>query len=252
MNKLPLIALTASLSAGLVGCGDTEEDTVTPFNWTINESNSKNVVSQVFSYEDSQTNATGAITTDSNNNFKSASNQKFFTTPTPLPCNKSGTISFNFTGDDLFSDFTWGITFSACDSNDSAGPVSGSIVITNSLDTPSTGDITGMIDLNLTSQGFTINGDIDSTTFSVDQRIETTFALGINASNGGSVSVVTGSTLVQYAGDLYPSTGEMTITGPLGNKIIVTPVDNTYVQIEVDIGGDGSIENTDIVFWNSL
>lgn len=238
-----LLSTTLLVTAG---CTSEDEETVTPFNWTISESNAKNIVNKLLSYEDGETNATNAITADTNTGLKTQ-NAKFFTTPTPLPCDKSGTFNSTFTGD-LFSDFNWTMTFASCNSNDGAGPVNGTMVI-SSASNSITGDITGMIDLNLTSQGFTISGDIDSTTYA-DSSTETSFALSV-ASSTGTLSAATNPNFITYAGDLHPSTGAMTVTGPLGNKIIVTAM-GADVQIEVDIGGDGTIESTEVIAWTAL
>lgn len=248
MNKLPIIALTASLSLGLSGCGD-DEETVTPFNWTISDSNAKNVVGKVFSYEDSEGNATGTLTSDSSSDLKASNNQRLFNAT--LPCDKSGSVTSVYNGE-LFADFTWSLTFNSCNDGLGEGPVSGNLTIANSIDTPTTGDTTGMIDLNLTAEGFTITGDIDSTTYAADGSTETSFALGINATVGGSLTASTGTNFLTYFGDLYPSVGDMTITGPLNNSIIVTAIDSNDVQIEVDLGTDGIIESSEIVPWSSL
>jgi len=251
MNKFPLVALTASLSLGLIGCSSEEEETATPFDWTISEANAKNVVAQILDYEDGEGLATDAFATDTNTGLKVSNGQKFFSTPEPVNCEVSGTVESLFTGT-IFTDFTWDITFASCKNTPYNPAVSGVLSIANTYDIPSVGDVTGMIDLNLTSQGFTISGDIDSTTYSVDSSTETSFALSISATVGGSLSASTGTNFVTYFGDLYPSVGELTITGPLNNSIIVTAIDNTYVEIEVDMGSDGNIESTETVLWSSL
>lgn len=242
------VAGLASTMLLAAGCS-TEDSSVTPFDWTISEGNAVNVVSKVFSYQDSEADATNTITQDPATGLKAANGQKFFTTDSPIPCGKSGTLSSTFTGN-LLSDFDWTLTFASCDGGDGEGPVSGSLAIGNMTDTPSLGDNTGTIDLNLTSQGFTIYGDIDSTLYNSDLRNETSFLLSITAS-GGTLSAATDSNFVTYFGDLHPSTGSMIIAGPLGNELIVTAM-GSYVQIEVDIGGDGLIEDTQLYLWTEL
>lgn len=251
MNKLPVVALTASLSIGLIGCSSEDEETVDPFNWTISEANAKNVVGKIFEYEDGEGNATGTITGDPASDLKANANQKFFNGT--FPCDKSGSVTSAYSDDgQLFGDFTWSLTFSSCNDGQGQGPVNGNLTIANSTDTPAAGDNTGMIDLNLTAEGFTITGDIDSTTYAADGSTETSFALGISATVGGSLTATTGTDFLTYSGNLYPSVGDMTITGPLNNSIIVTAIDSTYVQIQVDLGTDGIIESDETVLWSSL
>lgn len=248
---MPLTLLISTLLLLLsTGCSEEDnESTTTPFNWTISGSNADNVVKQIFSYQDSESTLSNTIASDPTTDLKSAQN-KLITTDTPLPCNVSGSLSSTFTGDFFGGDFSWTMTFNACNSGDNAGPVNGSITITSALDSVS-GDVTGTIGLNLTSQGFTIVGAVNSTTDGNTSSQTSTFNLTITASTG-TLTVVTNTPFVQNLGDLYPSAGQLVVTGPNNGKIRVTALTGGSVQIEVDADGIAGYEISVTKLWTDL
>jgi len=244
-----LAALAAS-SIALTGCNDTEEDNNPTFNWDITEANAKNIVSKVYSFNDPEGDM--FLLNSNDPGLKSAFNQKAIQQLTyTSTCPGSGSLALSNTYDDTapFTDFTLSFELLNCDFNDGTGPANGYFSISSSSDSL-TGDLIGSIDIDLTSQGFTILGDIDSTIDGNNYSNSTSFALSISTTEG-SVSAETNSLFVTYFSDLYPSTGSMTITGPLGSKIYVTAMGD-YVQIEVDLGGNGSIEDTQTYLWTEL
>ena len=69
---------------------------------------------------------------------------------------------------------------------------------------------------------------------------------------GGRVTISTPSALVQQNGDAYPSQGSVLITGASGSTLLVTALNVTQVQLQVDANGDGTIDNTTTTTWTAL
>jgi hypothetical protein len=58
---------------------------------------------------------------------------------------------------------------------------------------------------------------------------------------------------IRRSGDLYPYTGQMTLTGMNGSKLRITAEDNDSVLLEVDATGDGTYESsTPNVPWSAI
>ena len=251
MKASNLLALFISSSLVLLSACSSEDEgtTVTPFDWTISESNADNIVKEAFALQNFDTDLSLNLTSNPDTNLKSAQN-KFITTPSPLPCEKSGTLNFDVTGDFFSGNFTWVITLAACDNGDGEGPATGSVTIDSSADSL-TNDTSSTIAFNLTSQGATVTGDI-SVSVSGETGSQTSgFNLAINSATG-SLSVVTNQSFVTDFGALYPSSGQMTITGPNNGKILVTVVDTNEVTIEVDADGNGTYEFGETKLWTAL
>ena len=60
---------------------------------------------------------------------------------------------------------------------------------------------------------------------------------------GGSITVDTQTEFVIFAGDTYPSQGQMVITFANDVKVHITAVDNATYSIEYDLDGDGIYES---------
>jgi hypothetical protein len=57
---------------------------------------------------------------------------------------------------------------------------------------------------------------------------------------------------VQQAADAYPSQGQLLITGASGSTLLVTALNSTQVQLQVDANGDGTVDSTTTATWASL
>lgn len=58
---------------------------------------------------------------------------------------------------------------------------------------------------------------------------------------------------IRRAADVYPYTGQMTLTGMNNTKLRITAQDNQYVTLEVDANGDGTYESsTPNVLWSTI
>jgi len=69
---------------------------------------------------------------------------------------------------------------------------------------------------------------------------------------GGSITISTAQPMVQGAGDNYPSSGQVIITGASGSAVRATVLDNTQVRLELDANGDGTYESMSTVAWTVL
>ena len=72
------------------------------------------------------------------------------------------------------------------------------------------------------------------------------------ASIDGSVTVATVQPIVQLAGDSYPSSGAMRVTGASNSALLLTVLSATQVQLQLDANGDGTYESTSDASWSTL
>jgi hypothetical protein len=68
----------------------------------------------------------------------------------------------------------------------------------------------------------------------------------------GSITISTPQPIVEGAGDPYPSSGQVIITGASGSTVRATVLDDTQVRLELDANGDGTYESTSTVAWTAL
>lgn len=104
----------------------------------------------------------------------------------------------------------------------------------------------------VTMQNFSLSS---STALSGGRLRTTTSVSGTVGSNnlaGGTVTLATGSPLVQFDGDLHPSSGQITATGAARSQMRLTVQSVTNVLLELDANGDGSFESSTVKTWASL
>jgi hypothetical protein len=139
--------------------------------------------------------------------------------------------------------------------------INGSVTVSANI-TSTTSQLTiaiGSDGLVATSAG---GGYSDSITYDPGMQIamsssSTSSSVSLNGSFsatslGGRVSVQTTAPIVQAAADLYPSSGQVIVTGVSGSKLRMTALSNTQLRLELDSNGDGTYENTATVAWGSL
>lgn len=73
-----------------------------------------------------------------------------------------------------------------------------------------------------------------------------------STSIGGRVTVATLAVFTQLGTDLYPSSGQLLITGANNSRVRATALNNTQVRLELDANGDGTFESTVIVNWSDI
>lgn len=69
---------------------------------------------------------------------------------------------------------------------------------------------------------------------------------------GGRVTVATPTPLFEGAADAFPSSGVLRITGISGSTLVVTALNSSQAQLQLDANGDGTFESTSTVAWTSL
>ena len=89
----------------------------------------------------------------------------------------------------------------------------------------------------------------DSVANTSSLRIDGTIS---SASLGGSVTLVTVQPIVVVGDDDFPSSGQVSVTGSNGSKLLVTVVDNGHVSLQLDANGDGIYESTTATTWTAL
>lgn len=97
--------------------------------------------------------------------------------------------------------------------------------------------------------GLDLSWSYDATAAESTYSVDGTFA---STALGGSVTVTTLSPFVLRDVDLYPYTGSIQCTGAAGSALTMTAVDETFVQLAVDVDGDGTPEVTVNTTWDAL
>ncbi len=90
----------------------------------------------------------------------------------------------------------------------------------------------------------------DASTFPVAVTVETSFTIS-SPRIGGSVTVSTSLSL-QSMGEDYPFVGELRIEGADGAVIVMIALDANTVRLEIDINGDGAVDDTVDMPWDEL
>jgi hypothetical protein len=103
---------------------------------------------------------------------------------------------------------------------------------------------------------FLTNFSIHEVLVSGNATINASFTVSSTVLNG-AVGVVSTTPLTILAGEFYPSSGVLTITGSANSKARVTilgsnPTIANQVQIEVDADGNGTYETTNNYSWSNL
>lgn len=197
-------------------------------------------------------------------------------TPTARNCVEdgttiSGTISLTFSavGGDLNTDTysaTVAVTLQDLRASTQAGSAAGSGQFTLAI--TSTNATTSAMELTVPSLSVagTFGGVADTVTMQ-DFRLSTSTALsggrqrtststsgtvGSNTLAGGTITLATVQPLVQFEGDLYPSSGQITATGAARSQVRMTVQTATTVLLELDADGNGSFEASVVKPWSSL
>jgi len=97
--------------------------------------------------------------------------------------------------------------------------------------------------------GLVLSWSYDAMTLEATYSVDGTFA---STDLGGVVSVTTLSPFVLADGALHPYTGSFQATGALGSALQFTAIDDTFVQIDVDLDGDTVFDITVNTTWDAL
>jgi hypothetical protein len=98
--------------------------------------------------------------------------------------------------------------------------------------------------------GFTVEITEDASTFPVAVTVETSFTIS-SPRIGGEVTVTT-SLALQSMGEDYPFVGELRIEGADQAVIVMIALDANTVRLQIDINGDGAIDETLDLTWDEL
>lgn len=95
--------------------------------------------------------------------------------------------------------------------------------------------------------GFTISETDTSTGSSL------TIAGGIQSSVlAGRIVIATPTAIVQSTGALYPSSGQLLVTGTSGSALRITVLSSTQIQLELDADGNGTFDNPVVRNWSTV
>jgi hypothetical protein len=96
-----------------------------------------------------------------------------------------------------------------------------------------------------------VNGTSRTGTYSYNEAasISGKVSSGIN---NQSISLATNQPFVTRSVDVYPSSGQITVTGNQNSKIRLTALSNSQARLELDANGDGTYEGSQTISWASL
>ena len=116
-------------------------------------------------------------------------------------------------------------------------------VSTSALATSSEGTAEAVTNLTVTISE-------DESAFPSAVSVDTSFTIS-SPRIGGEVLVSTSLSL-QSSGDEYPYVGELRITGAGNSVIVLIALDSNLVRLEIDIDGDGALDETIETTWDEL
>ncbi len=90
----------------------------------------------------------------------------------------------------------------------------------------------------------------DQSTFPAAISVQTSFTVD-SPRIGGAVTVTT-SLAMQSSGEEYPYVGELRITGAGNSSIVMIALDANRVRLEIDVDGDGALDETIETTWDEL
>ena len=99
------------------------------------------------------------------------------------------------------------------------------------------------------AQGFTVAETDDSTSGSSTATISGTLSA---TSIGGTVTLATPQPVVAFFDDDFASSGQLSVTGANGSKLLLTVIDATQVREQLDANGDGAYESDTTELWTTL
>ena len=175
----------------------------------------------------------------------------------------NGTVTITLTGTPTESQFTGNAVFA------SVVAVYGGVTYTlngavavNEVDTDTLSDSSFTVASTGLTVGIASTGYSDSIAFDSGMVAASSFLAGSSSltltgsftsqSLGGRVTISTPHALLQQNGDAYPSQGSVLITGASGSTLLVTALNTTQVQLQVDANGDGTVDSTTTTTWTAL
>jgi hypothetical protein len=175
----------------------------------------------------------------------------------------NGTLTITLTGTPTESQFTGNAVFA------SVVAVYGGVTYTlngavavNEVDTDTLSDSSFTVASTGLTVGIASTGYSDSIAFDSGMVAASSFLAGSSSltlngsftsqSLGGRVTISTPHALMQQNGDAYPSQGSVLITGASGSTLLVTALNTTQVQLQVDANGDGTVDGTTTTTWTAL
>jgi len=175
----------------------------------------------------------------------------------------NGTYVMNITsfgGDLLSGSFTLGMSVTL--TGFSVADVSGTLTANGSISTMIDYTAAPMLSISMTSTSLTVSDGTTTETlgsFSLVQSIdELTSSFSMTVSGdltstvfSGSVSFSTSATLIGD-GTGYAYSGEITIAGAGSASIDVIVLDNVLVRLEIDLNGDGIVDEIVDTTWDAL
>ena len=97
---------------------------------------------------------------------------------------------------------------------------------------------------------FTVTITEDASVFPVAVTVETSFTIS-SPRIGGAVTVTT-SLALESMGEDYPFVGELRIEGADQAVIVMIALDANTVRLEIDVDGDGAVDETLEMTWDEL
>ncbi len=199
------------------------------------------------------------------------------------PCLNGGTLSFNLSLNDVTGEISGTFNFTNC--TEGGTTISGSMTVSGTINlstleftqfTFSMNSVTvvsgsesitmsGTIDFSFSGSSFTMTMDVffrDNASGSVVWFENLSISATDNISNlsmsisgrfyhpdHGFIEIVTNQAFLINNSDLFPNSGQMTITGANGSSARLTVIDNTQYTLEVDEDGDGTYETVTMENW---
>ena len=175
----------------------------------------------------------------------------------------NGTVTITLTGTPTESQFTGNAVFASVVAV--YGGVSYTLdgaVAVSETDTDTLSDSSFTVAGTGLTVGIASTGYSDSIAFDSGMVAASSFLAGSSSltltgsftsqSLGGRVTISTPHALMQQNGDAFPSQGSVLIAGASGSTLLVTALNTTQVQLQVDANGDGTVDSTTTTTWTAL
>ncbi len=175
----------------------------------------------------------------------------------------NGTLTTTLTGTPTASQFTGNAVFASVVAVDGGVTyrLNGAVAVSE-VDTDTISDSSFTVASPGLTVGIASSGYTDSIAFDAGMVAASSFLAGSSSltldgsftsqSLGGRVTISTPHPLMQQNGDAYPSQGSVLITGAGGSTLLVTVLNATQVQLQVDANGDGTVDGTATTTWTAL
>lgn len=126
------------------------------------------------------------------------------------------------------------------------GIVAGSAGLSVAVASPSYDDTISM------SAGFSIATTASDTADGATIRVDGSFVATSLPSLDGALTVATLQPVVVTAASAYPTAGKLRVTDHAGGTLLLTVVDGTQVDLQLDANADGTFEGDTVVAWSAL